>query len=191
MPPCAAASLTAPTSAERNGSTRLPSLDVPSANSTTDVPEAKPRDDFLHRVGGLVAARAVDEHRALHARRDADQRPAGDLALGDKGDGRKRADHHDVGPGHMVRHIEHGAAAHRRADDAHADAQDRAQHAVIVGRDEAPAGQTELAEQPLQRDQDRRHGEEEHRDQERADHKCFFLRMIFSENRFPLFGIMR
>ncbi len=30
--------LTAPSNAERNGSTRLPSLEVPSANSTTDVP---------------------------------------------------------------------------------------------------------------------------------------------------------
>ena len=36
----APASFTAPTSAERNGSTRLPSLEVPSANSTTEVPDA-------------------------------------------------------------------------------------------------------------------------------------------------------
>ena len=42
--PCSArlpASFTTPTSAERNGSTRLPSLEVPSANSTTEVPEAR------------------------------------------------------------------------------------------------------------------------------------------------------
>ena len=74
-PPAAACS-TAPISAERNGSTRLPSLEVPSANSTTEIAAGQPRDDLVDRAGGLLPAAAVDEDRALQLGGDADQRPA-------------------------------------------------------------------------------------------------------------------
>ena len=127
-------------------------------------------DDLADGFAGLVAARAVDEHRALEPRGDADQRPARHFALGDEGYRRDRADHQDIGPGHVVGHEQHRAVAHRLADHADANAQQPAQHAVIADGDHAPAGQFELVEQPLHRDQQRRHGEEERRDQKPAQH---------------------
>jgi hypothetical protein len=115
-------------------------------------------------IAGLMPARALDEHGVLQPGGGTDQWPVGDLALGDKGDRRQRADHQYVGPGHVIGHEQHGAIAHRRADDMHADAQQRAEIAVMRGGQHAPARQAQFAEQPLRGDQRRRHGEEINRD---------------------------
>ena len=97
-----AASSTAPSNAERNGRTRLPSLDVPSANNTTETPLASRLTISLTALAGLMAARAIDKHRALQLGGNSNQRPARDFALGDKSDRRDRADHQDVGPRYMI-----------------------------------------------------------------------------------------
>jgi hypothetical protein len=70
----------------------------------------------------------------------------------------------------VIGHEQHRAVVHRLADHADMNAQQPAQHAIKMGRDEAPARQFELVEQPLHRDQQRRQGEEECRDKKRAQH---------------------
>ena len=78
----------APISAERNSSTRLPSLDVPSPNSTTGSPPAS-RCAISAFTSAVFCRRvAIDEHGALQLREQAEERPAGDFLLGDENDRR-------------------------------------------------------------------------------------------------------
>jgi hypothetical protein len=139
----------------------LPSLEVPSREQHDRRAAGQALDDLADGLAGLVAARAVDKHRALEPRGNTDQRPARHFALGDEGDRRDRTDHQNIGPGNVVGHEQHRAIVHRLADDVDANAQQPAEHAVVADGDRAPAGQFELVEQPLHRDQQRRHGEEE------------------------------
>ena len=99
--PFASSVCAAPIRPERNGRTRLPSLDVPSANSTTGSPSAS-RAAISALAAAVVPALAVDEHGALQPGEQAEQRPARDFALGDEHDGRERGEHVDVEPGHVI-----------------------------------------------------------------------------------------
>ena len=84
------------------GSTRLPSLLVPSGKRMrlSPVPGARPA-----RCGGRGRAariRALDEDRALQLGQSAHHRPGGDLGLGDEAAGDQRPDHRDVEIGGVV-----------------------------------------------------------------------------------------
>src|SRR5664279_3337150 len=83
-------------------------------------------DDLGDGFAGLVTARAVDEYRTLQSGSDTDHRPVGDFTLGDEGDRRDRADHQDIGPGHVIGYEQHRAAAYRLAHHVDAKAQDGA-----------------------------------------------------------------
>ncbi|HMN87043.1 MAG TPA: hypothetical protein PKA74_13770 [Bauldia sp.] len=110
----------APMSELRNGRMRVPSPVVPSEHH--DVALAHPAGDGRRRPAGLDPAGAVDEDRPLQAGERAEDRPAGDLGLGDEGDGQDAAEGGDVEPRDMVRRDEE-RRLRRRADhrDAEAD----------------------------------------------------------------------
>ena len=97
-----------------------------------------------------MAARAIDKHRPLDFRGDADQRPARDFAFGDKGDRRNRADNENIGPRYMIGNVENSTVMHRRAVHVHTYAEQCAQHAIVIRSDEAPTGQSKLAKRPLE-----------------------------------------
>jgi hypothetical protein len=66
-------------------------------------------DHLVRRAGGGVAALAVDEDRALQPGEIAEERPGRDLRLGDEGERREGAEHHDVHPRDVVGHEERRA----------------------------------------------------------------------------------
>jgi hypothetical protein len=109
----------------------LPSLEVPSANSTTGSPP------LSRAAGGFRAALAVDEHRALKPRQQTEQRPGPDLALGDKHHRGAGGQHRDVEPGDVIGGDQQVSLGEPRADLANAHAQQRADDAVIEHRDAA------------------------------------------------------
>ena len=83
----------APISALLNGSTRLPSFDVPSGNSTSASPSQQPLADLVARLARLRAAlRGRRTPSAAISRKRAEERPARDFAFRDEGHTRRAAD---------------------------------------------------------------------------------------------------
>src|SRR4029079_8749165 len=97
--------------------------------------------------------------------------PACYFTLGDKGDRRKRADNENISPRDVIGDVEDGSVVQWRAVHAHAYAEQRTQYPIVVRSDKTPTGQPKLTKRPLHRDQQRRHREEENRDEKRARHR--------------------
>ncbi len=131
--------------------------DVPSANSTTDTPSA--RRLTISAMASPVCWRRERSTKTVRCSRavvpTSGQLPTS--ALRHKCNRHDRTDDENVGPGHVVGDEQDGVVADRLAVDANADAENLAQHAIVTRGDEAPARQAELTEQPLNRDQQRRH----------------------------------
>ena len=166
-----------------NGSTRLPSLEVPSANSTTVSPCASRVSDFTRRLPDGRAPRAIDEHRALQSRQRGDERPGADLLLGDERHRRHGRQHRDVEPRRVIGDEQHRPVARNRAVDVNADAEQAADLAMVPMRKGARAAGPKRSSSACTRHQ--RHGQGEERRQHRpaaqgADALCRSWRVTLS-----------
>ena len=138
----------------RNGITRLPSPDVPSPKQHHRIAVGEPRRDLAIDLDGRLPLRAVDEDGSLQLREQAEQRPAGDLALGDEFQRRDRAQRQNVDPRGMVGDEQKRPLGRGRAAHAHMNAEHVENEAVIEVRNPAPERQAELDRDPLQRNAD-------------------------------------
>jgi len=91
-----------------------------------------------------MAARTSDEHGPLYFRCDADERLACHFTLGNKCDGRNRADDNNIGPRNVIGDVEDGTVVHRRAVHPYTYSKQCAQHPIVIRSDEASTGQSEL-----------------------------------------------
>ena len=126
-------------------------------------------------VNPSVPAHSVNEYRSLHLGRDANQWPSGNVVFGDEGDRYDRTNNKNIRPRHMIGNVEDSVVMRRRAIDAYIYAQKRAQHPVVVRRNETPTGQPEFAKQPLDADQQRCNRKEKYCNEKRARHRRSIL----------------
>ena len=73
--------------------------------------------NLVVRFSGLRPPRALDEHGLLQFRQDAENRPAGNLALRHERNLRETGEYENVEIGSVVRHHQHAASLNRFADD--------------------------------------------------------------------------
>jgi hypothetical protein len=92
-------------------------------------------------VRGVGLARPIDEDAALQPGEKADDRPAGDLALGDERQGNETAEDGDVDPRDMIREDERRPPAGRRVPVDHDSHPEEAQEQAVE-QDGKPAGKT-------------------------------------------------
>ena len=114
-------------------------------------PEAIPH--LVAGIAGGMTAVAVDEDGALQPCQAAEEGPAAHLALGDEGQRCDCAEHQDIDPAYMIAGDQHRPLAGRLTDDAQPDAEEAADHTVVVHGKPARHAGPEPDEELLQRHQ--------------------------------------
>ena len=107
---------------------------------------------------------AVDEDRALQPGQPAEERPSGDLALGDEAHRADRAQHADVEPGHVVRRDEKRPLGGQRPLDRDPDAEQPAEEAMVAHGQGPRPGRPDEQQHALHGHADEGHGRENEED---------------------------
>ena len=120
---------------------------------------------------------ALDENRPLQLGEQAEERPACDLGLGHENHRRERGDDRNVEPGGVIGDDQQRTRGDWRAGEAHADAEQAADEAMIEHRNAPAQRPLETDRGPLKRHQRERHQHEHRSDGNQAQHRgCFTLR---------------
>ena len=136
------------------------------------VAAGQPLGDLLRGRAGAMAALTIDEDRPLQLRKPAEDRPAGHFLLGDEHRGRQRGDDEDVQPRGVIGENKQRLVLRALADLADADADQRAEDAMIDVRHAPLQRQPEDDADQLKRQQQQRENREGEEDEKAADHQC-------------------